>query len=437
MKQIFPILLPCLAFVTAASAGDLAQHSLQSVPIKQVAMEDRFWSPKLKVWQVVTIPDCLAKFEKDGALTNFDKIRDGAGGEHFGPPWYDGLIYEMIRGASDFLAEHPDAALEARLDGYITRIAAAQAKDPDGYLNTYTQLKEPTHRWGQNGGKDVWQHDCYNAGALIEAGVHYYRVTGKTQLLEVAVKLANGMSDLMGPPPRKNIVPGHPLGEEALVNLYLLFHEQPELKSKLGALVKEEDYLRLAQFWIENRGHHEGRVDFGAYGQDEKPILECSTIEGHAVRAALLCSGLITAGNVNHRDDYLNTSLRLWNNMANRREYITGGLGTMSGEEKFAPDYVLPNDGYLETCAALHKGLTLVPFDIATHFVYDCGLAIESTIARSELEIMVHAAVRRHSSAMHFPGAAGICPSPHGIRLLNFFSAKSAKQGRSHLHPKQ
>ena len=189
-----------------------------------------------------------------------------------------------------------DAELEKRLDGYIDRIAAAAAKDPDGYLNTWTQLMAPNHRWGLNGGNDVQQHDVYNAGAMVEAAVHYYRATGKTRLLQVATKLANHMADVMGPPPKKNVVPGHSLGEEALVKLYLLFREQPELKSRMPVPVEEQRYLKLAEFWIENRGNHEGRQSYGAYAQDHKPVLQQETIEGHAVRATLLCAGLVAAG---------------------------------------------------------------------------------------------------------------------------------------------
>jgi len=326
------------------------------VAIPQVQIEDEFWRPKIKTWRAVTIRDCFAKFEKDGALTNFDKIRDGNGGTHGGPPWYDGLIYEMIRGTADFLAAEPDPALTAQLDGYIDRIAAAAAKDPDGYLNTYTQLQEPTHRWGLNGGDDNLQHDVYNAGALIEAGVHYYRATGKTRLLQVATRLANHMADLMGPPPKLNIVPGHSLGEEALVNLYRLFREQPGLKSQMTVPVVEERYLKLAEFWIENRGHHEGRKSFGSYGQDHQPVLEQQTIEGHAVRATLLGVGLVAAASVNGRTDYLVAARRLWTNMVERRMYVIGGLGAIAGHEGFGPDYVLPNDGYLETCAAIGAG---------------------------------------------------------------------------------
>ena len=354
-------LLPAAALLALSQAGSalsaqLQTHPLQPVPIQQVTLDDGFWSPKMKVWRTVTIPDCFAKFEKDGALANFDKIRDGQKGPHGGPPWYDGLIYEMIRGSADFLAAGRDAALEKRLDGYIERIAAAQARDPDGYLNTYTQLEKPGQHWGLNGGDDNWQHDIYNAGALIEAGIHYYRATGKTRLLQVATRLANHMCDVMGPAPKKNVVPGHSLGEEALVKLYLLFRENPALKSQVPVPVDEQRYLKLAEFWIENRGHHDGRKSFGPYAQDHQPVLQQATIEGHAVRATLLCAGLAAAAQVNGRADYLATARRLWDNMVERRMYIIGGLGAVAGYEGFGPDYVLPNNGYLETCAAIGAG---------------------------------------------------------------------------------
>src|SRR5271168_792223 len=87
-------------------------HRLTPMPIQQVVVNDPFWSPKLEVWQAVTLQDCFAKFDQDGAFTNFDQVRDGQIGRHGGPAWYDGLIYEMIRGTADFLAAHPDPKLE-------------------------------------------------------------------------------------------------------------------------------------------------------------------------------------------------------------------------------------------------------------------------------------------------------------------------------------
>jgi DUF1680 family protein len=362
-------------------SGPLQLHRLQPVPGQHVTLDDVFWSPKLKVWQEVTIRDCFHKFENDrgGALNNFDKVRDGKTGGHAGPPWYDGLIYEMVRGSADFLIQHPDPELETQLDGYIARIAAAAAKNPNGYINTYTQLDEPGHEWGLNGGLQIWQHEVYNAGALVDAGIHYYRATGKTVLLTTGVRFANYMAELMGPPPRKNIVPCHPLPEEALVKLYLLFRDEPGLKQKLSVPVNEQSYLELAEFWIENRGNNigkpdwekdrhgaelfvrnqdygQGRPSWGAYAQDDKPVFQQETLHGHAVRATLLCAGITAAASVNERKDYMETSMRLWENMVYKRMHITGGVGAYADEEKFGPDYVLPNDAYLETCAAVGAG---------------------------------------------------------------------------------
>ena len=350
--MLSPIIL-ALFFSISRARKPMKQLPLEPVPIQQVHIEDSFWSPKLKVWRDVTIADCLAKFEKDGAISNFDRVAKGLGGEHGGPPWYDGLIYEMITGVSDFLAAEPDPNLEARLDGYIDRISAAAAKDPDGYLNTYTTMKEPDHRWGLNGGNDRWQHDLYNAGALVEAGVHYYRATGKTKLLAVAARMANLMVATMGPLPKKNVIPGHALAEKSFVDMYELFQKNPQLKAQISTSVDEGNYLRLAEFWIDARGHHEGRTNFGAYDQDEIPVLKQETIEGHAVRAVLLCGGLIAAGRSAEKPEYLDVAKRLWDNMVSRRMYLTGGVGAMPDDEKFGPDYFLPNDGYAETCASV------------------------------------------------------------------------------------
>jgi DUF1680 family protein len=120
--------------------------------------------------------------------------------------------------------------------------------------------------------------------------------------------------------------------------------------------VDEQLYLKLAEFWIENRGHHEGRKSYGPYGQDHQPVLQQATIEGHAVRATLLCAGLAAAAKVNGRADYLLAARRLWENMVHRRMYVIGGLGAVAGHEGFGPDYELPNNGYLETCAAIGAG---------------------------------------------------------------------------------
>lgn len=376
--------------------------------IERVKITDAFWGPKMEKWRKVTVNDVFNKFdgnydpqkspylqkdfEKLGAtrdaFNNFDLVAQGKRGigKHNGPPWYDGLVYETIRGAADFLVRYPDPILEKRIDGYIDRIGAAQASDPDGYVNTYTELMEPDHRWGFNGGLQRWQHDVYNAGMLIEAGIHYYKATGKTKLLNVAVKFANYMYDYMGPAPKKNVVPAHSGPEEAAIMLYWLFKKEPSLKNKLSVPVNEDHYYELAKFWIEDRGHHIGlplwgtwgtdsaehwirankyndpkygdhiRPTWGDYAQDSIPVLEQKTIEGHAVRATLLATGLTTAAIENNDPKYIKTANDLWDNMVGHRVFITGGVGAIATDEKFGSDFYLPNDAYLETCAAVGAG---------------------------------------------------------------------------------
>jgi DUF1680 family protein len=350
--------LCCLPGGIIKSAAQ-SSNQLTPVPIQSVKIKDAFWSPKQRVWQEVTIPDCFTKFDNDrgGAFNNFDRVRDGESDGHAGPPWYDGLIYEMIRGSADFLAAKPDPVLENRIDGYIARIAAAQSRDTNGYLNTWTQLQHPNQRWGLNGGNDGYQHEMYNVGALCEAAVHYYQATGKNSLLKVAVKLANYTCDQVGPSPKHELVPNHAIVEEAFADLYLFFREHPELKRDMPVAVDESRYLQLAQYWVEARGHpRKDQPGYGAYNQDHKPVFQQTTIEGHAVRAALFCSGVTALAGINGRDDYRKAALRLWENMSEKKMYVTGGIGATAAGEAFGNDYFLPNDGYMETCGAVAAG---------------------------------------------------------------------------------
>jgi len=397
-----------VAFLLAFGSFKNQKASKPKNGIEQVNITDKFWGPKLQTWRKTTLNDVFDKFEGNynpqidpslksqfersgstiNAFQNFDLVAQGKRGigKHDGPPWYDGLVYETIRGASDFLARYPDESMEERIDGYIDRIAAAQANDPDGYLNTYTQLMEPDHRWGFNGGLLRFQHDVYNAGMLVDAGVHYYKATGKTKLLEVSVKYSNYMYQEMGPAPKKNIVPAHSGPEEALIKLYWLFKDEPSLKNKMSVSVNEDNYYDLAKFWLKNRGNHislplwsawgnevaeqwikENKYDdpkygnhvrpsWGDYAQDSIPVLEQKTIEGHAVRATLLATGLTAAAIENGDPRYIQTASSLWDNMAGHRMFITGGVGAIAHDEKFGSDFFLPNDAYLETCAAVGAG---------------------------------------------------------------------------------
>lgn len=375
---IYQLLIPAVRL--QAQAPLTQTHILQPASLSEVRIRDAFWSPKFKTWTTKTVYDVFDKLEgkyepdrKDlieekqqtgrtrNAFLNFDRVARGDKNtkESDGPPWYDGLVYETIRGAADLLRQYPDKKLENKIDAYISRIAAAQAVDPDGYINTYTTLNRPDQRWGTNGGDDKWQHDVYNAGMLMEAAVHYYQATGKITLLDVAVKLSNYICTQMGPSPKPNIIPGHAGPEEALLKLYQLFKNEPALKQKMSAPVQEGQYYSMARFWIEDRGNYgkkdgsHARKSDGAYNQDHLPVFEQQTIEGHAVRATLLATGIAAMALENGEAGYINTAGNYWNNMTGKRMFITGGEGAIADQEKFGPDYFLPESAYLETCASI------------------------------------------------------------------------------------
>ena len=90
--------------------------------------------------------------------------------------------------------------------------------------------------------------------------------------------------------------------------------------------------------------------------QDSIPFFEQKTIEGHAVRATLFATGATSAALENRSPEYIAAVSRLWDNMIGKRMFITGGVGAVHFDEKFGPDYFLPTDAYLETCAAVGAG---------------------------------------------------------------------------------
>ena len=329
----------------------------------QVKITEGFWKEQLDKIQNITIWDVLNKFENDheeGIMKNYEWVAEGKDGKHVGPPWYDGLICEVIRAISDFIAVSYDERLDKKIEYYTEKITKAQSMDRDGYINTYTTLICPDKRWGLNGGSLIWQHDTYNIGCLIEAGIHYYKAVGKLGLLKCGIRAADCMCKIMGESPRKNIVPAHSLAEEALVKLYNLLRKDTHLTKQLeedGFSTHPNKYLELVKFWMDHRGIHHNRESFphymGEYAQDHCRIEEQSEAVGHAVRAALLYTGLTALGVETEDEKYLNAVKRIWDNVEQTKLHISGGIGAVHNEERFGYQYDLPNDAYLETCAGV------------------------------------------------------------------------------------
>src|SRR6185369_9468130 len=136
-------------------------------------------------------------------------------------------------------------------------------------------------------------HELYCAGHLIEAAVAHFETTGQRNFLEVMRRYADHIGSVFGPEPeKKRGYCGHPEIELALVKLFRATGEEP--------------YLRLAQYFVDERGRspHYFDLEAAARGEDPKsywartheytsshlPVRKQNRAAGHAVRALYLYS---------------------------------------------------------------------------------------------------------------------------------------------------
>ncbi|MFN2767814.1 beta-L-arabinofuranosidase domain-containing protein, partial [Escherichia coli] len=73
-----------------------------------------------------------------------------------------------------------------------------------------------------------------------------------------------------------------------------------------------------------------------AYSQAHQPLAEQQTAIGHAVRFVYLMAGMAHLARLSNDEGKRQDCLRLWNNMAQRQLYITGGIGSQSSGEAFS-----------------------------------------------------------------------------------------------------
>jgi DUF1680 family protein len=334
MRKIvrIPVGLACAALLAPASAQTLEQP-LQAVPATRVRLSDPFLAPRIKAGREVVLPACLKHCEETGRIRNFAVAAGREPGQHAGLLFDDSDVYKLIEGIAGALATEKDAALQARADAIIELIAAAQM--PDGYLDTYYQLVEPSKRWKDLAGG----HELYCAGHLFEAAVAYAQATGKERLLEVARKLADHIDHEFGPGKRQEPC-GHPEVELALI--------------RLARFTGEKRYAELARFFVDQRGQLEKRASFGEYAQDLQPLRAQTAPVGHAVRAMYLYSGALDVAQWFHDASLLPPLLAIWDELLRGHFYATGGIGSQAAIEGFGRAYDLPNDtAYCETCASI------------------------------------------------------------------------------------
>jgi uncharacterized protein len=316
--------------------------AIKEVPFNQVHLNDAFWSPRIEINRTVSIPSAFRECEKNGRFDNFAIAAGILKGEHKGDFSFDDTDpYKVIEGASYSLAVKYDKQLDAYLDSVIHLIAGAQ--EPDGYLTTCVTNKcyRLSGWWGRNRWERINSHELYNSGHLYEAAVAHYRATGKRTLLDVAIKNADLVCTVFGPNEgQKHIPSGHPIIEMAL--------------SKLYKVTGDQKYLAMAKYFVEETGRGTDGHRLNEYSQDHKPILTQDEIVGHAVRAGYLYSGVADVANLTRDTAYFKALTRIWDNMAGKKLYITGGIGSRPQGEGFGPDYELNNQtAYCETCASI------------------------------------------------------------------------------------
>ena len=341
---IFPLIILSLLFSCKQTESKFPEElgEIKEVSFTSVHFTDKFWAPRIEINRTVSIPSAFHQCEINGRFDNFAIAGGLIKGEHKGDFSFDDTDpYKIIEGASYSLAAKYDPILDAYLDSVIVLIEAAQ--EPDGYLTTCVtnQCTRLSGWWGNSRWEKINSHELYNSGHLYEAAVAHFQATGKRTLLNVALKNADLVCEVFGLGENQISYPsGHPIIEMALVKLY--------------RITGDKKYLDQARYFVDEAGRLSNGRKPGIYSQDHKPVLEQDEVVGHAVRAGYFYSGVTDVASIQQDKELIKAVEKVWDNMASRKLYLNGGIGSRPQGEGFGPDYELNNfNNYCETCASI------------------------------------------------------------------------------------
>ena len=308
------------------------------------------WNDRAKKLIVNWIPHCYDKLSDpalpEGGIGNFIQAGNKLAGRpvkaHPGAPWSNAYVHNIVESMCIGLMIDPQGdaeiiaaqkAYRAKLDEWLPIILAAQ--EPDGYLNT-ANTTSGHKRW-----TDKTAHEGYVAGYFIESAIAHYTLTGgqDRRLYDAAKKLADCWCANIGPAPKKKWFDGHQEMEQALVR-FAGFVESVEGPGK------GRQYVELAKFLLDSRGGGE------EYDQSHLPAVQQYEAVGHAVRAVYSYSGMVGVAMESGDLDYHSAAKSLWDNLVNRKYYVTGGVGSGETSEGFGGDYSLGNNAYCESCSS-------------------------------------------------------------------------------------
>ena len=324
---------------------------------KSYSIDSPLWNARAKALIVNWIPHVIDYCERtdlkegQGGIDNFIEAGKALRGEpharHVGYVFANAWVLETIEAMSIALMVDPQGdpemlaaqdKMKATLARWIPIILAAQ--EPDGYLQTAYTLT-PRSEWPERWSPDFrGNHEGYIAGYFIESAINHHTYTNgqDLRLYDAAKRLADCWVANIGPG-KKEWFDGHQEMEQALV--------------RFGRFVNDEEgggrgdaYIALARFLLDSRrGGQE-------YDQSHLPPVKQYEAVGHAVRATYFYSGMADIAAETGDVDYQSAVASLWDNMVNRKYYVTGGIGSGETSEGFGPNYSLRNDAYCESCSS-------------------------------------------------------------------------------------
>lgn len=313
---------------------------MQNIEFSDVTITGGQWKTRQETNRTVTMPQVYERFCE---THRFDALKcEWREGEPNMPHvFWDSDIAKWIEGAAYIIATGGCDEAEKIIEQAIDQIV--ENRDENGYFNSHYLVTDQSGRF-----TDRDQHELYCAGHLMEAAVAFYKATGKKRFLSAMCKYADYIERIF-----KNeksaafVTPGHPELELALMKLY--------------EATGEKRYAELAKYFIDEHGKHPEEVPSyrnAEYNQDEMPIRDRTTAEGHCVRALYLMSGAADVAYEYGDKELKEACERFFENIVNRRMYITGGIGSTGYCEGFTVDYDLPTrTAYTETCAAISLAL--------------------------------------------------------------------------------
>ncbi len=332
---------------------------LDVVYTRKYSIDSPFWNQRAKVIIVNWIPHCIRMCERadiapmrgDGGIDNFIEAgkanRGEPHGKHKGYVFSNAWVHQtvesmcialMVDAQGDRNIEQAQELMRSTLDRWIPIILAAQM--PDGYLQTAYILADRS-TWPERWSPDHrGNHEGYVSGYFIESAINHYTLTdGKDlRLYNGAKKLADCWVANIGPG-KKDWFDGHQEMEQALVRFGRFVNDQEGNH-------RGDAYIVLAKFLLDSRrGGSE-------YDQSHLPPGQQYEAVGHAVRATYFYSGMADIAAETHDPDYQSAVMSLWDNMVNKKYYLTGGIGSGETSEGFGPNYSLRNEAYCETCSS-------------------------------------------------------------------------------------